>query len=103
MLDLSQNQTWASVQNLVPLPYRRVSVQHYDGPMTEQAITELLLNREAYRRTDFIVLRSNKGETAVVAITRAAPPQSPGSASCGGRTTRATKIVWAGKASLKLR
>ncbi|HYB00528.1 MAG TPA: hypothetical protein VED37_09965, partial [Ktedonobacteraceae bacterium] len=69
MLDLSQTQTWASVKNLVPLPYRRVSVQHYDGPMTENAIKELLLSREAYRRTDFIVLRGNEGETAVVAIT----------------------------------
>jgi hypothetical protein len=71
MLDPSQTQTWSSVQNLVPLPYRRVSVQHYDGPMTENAITDLLLSREAYRRTDFIVLRGNDGETAVVAITRA--------------------------------
>jgi hypothetical protein len=71
MLDLSQTQAWASVKNLVPLPYRRVSVQHYDGPMTENAITELLLGREAYRRTDFIVLRGNEGETAIVAITRA--------------------------------
>ena len=71
MLDLSQTQAWSSVQNLVPLPYRRVSVQHYDGPMTENAITKLLLSREAYRRTDFIVLRGIEGETAVVAITRA--------------------------------
>jgi len=70
MLDLSQTQTWASMKNLVPLPYRRVSVQHYDGPMTEHAIKELLLSREAYRRTDFIVLRGNEGETALVAITR---------------------------------
>jgi hypothetical protein len=70
MLDLSQTQTWSSVQNLVPLPYRRVSVQHYDGPMTENAITKLLLSREAYRRTDFIVLRGIEEETAVVAITR---------------------------------
>ncbi len=71
MLDLSQTQTWASVKNLVPLPYRRVSVQHYEGPMTEHAIASLLLSREAYRRTDFIVLRGDEGETAVVAITRA--------------------------------
>jgi hypothetical protein len=57
--------------NLVPLPYRRVSAQHYDGPMTVDAITRLLLSREAYRRTDFIVLRGEGTETAVVAITRA--------------------------------
>lgn len=70
-LDLSQKQTWKSVQNLVPLPYRRVSVQGYDEPMTAEAISHLLLNREAYRRTDFIVLRGANAETAVVAITRA--------------------------------
>ncbi len=71
MIDLSQTQTWGSVQNLVPLPYRRVSVQRYNGPMTVDAITALLLSREAYRRTDFIVLRGEDKQTAVVAITRA--------------------------------
>lgn len=70
MLNLSHAQTWGSVQNLVPLPYRRVSVQRYDGPMTIEAITALLLSRDAYRRTDFIVLRGDAA-TAVVAITRA--------------------------------
>ena len=71
MIELSQTQTWGSVQNLVPLPYRRVSVQRYDGPMTVEAISRLLLSREAYRRTDFIVLRGAGEETSVVAITRA--------------------------------
>lgn len=59
--------------NLVPLPYRRVSVQHYAGAMTEAAIIEHLLGREAYRRTDFIVLRGGdlgRGDLAVVAIAR---------------------------------
>jgi hypothetical protein len=58
----------------VPLPYRRVSVQFYEGLMTPEAISALLLAREAYRRTDFIVLLGEKGETAVVAITRARKP-----------------------------
>jgi len=71
MSQLTQIESWKSVKNLVPLPYRRVSVQHYDGPMTVEAITTLLLSREAYRRTDFIVLRGEGTETAVVAITRA--------------------------------
>jgi hypothetical protein len=71
MLQTSRSSTWRSIQNLVPLPYRRVSVQRYDGPMTEVAITTLLLSREAYRRTDFIVLRGENEQTAVVAITRA--------------------------------
>jgi hypothetical protein len=71
MIDLSATQTWASAQNLIPLPYRRVSVQRYSGPMTADAITTLLLSRDAYRRTDFIVLRGEGPQTAVVAITRA--------------------------------
>lgn len=71
MLQTSKPSTWRLVQNLVPLPYRRVSVQPYHGPMTEEAITTLLLSREAYRRTDFIVLRGESEQTAVVAITRA--------------------------------
>src|SRR5438128_12540513 len=71
MSQITQIQSWKSVKNLVPLPYRRISVQHYDGPMTVDAITTLLLSREAYRRTDFIVLRGEGTKTAVVAITRA--------------------------------
>lgn len=61
-------------QNLVPLPYRRVSVQPYTGEMTEAAIRARLLGREAYRRTDFVVLRQG-ADTAVVAIT--APDRGP--------------------------
>lgn len=57
-------------QNLVPLPYRRVSVQPYAGPMTEAAITAHLLSREAYRRTDFTVLTGPDGAHAVAAIQR---------------------------------
>ena len=60
-------------RNLVPLPYRQVSVQPYDGPMTEAAISAHLLHREAYRRTNFIVLHRGDveaSELAVVAILR---------------------------------
>jgi hypothetical protein len=71
MKDTVMPSTWRSVQNLVPLPYRRVSVQPYTGSMTQEAITTLLLGREAYRRTDFIVLRGEGVQTAAVAITRA--------------------------------
>lgn len=56
------------MKNLVPLPYRRVSVQPYAGEMTDAAICAHLLGREAYRRTDFVVLRRGD-DTAVVAIT----------------------------------
>ena len=56
------------MKNLVPLPYRRVSVQPYAGAMTEAAIRAHFLGREAYRRTDFIVLLKDEA-TAVVAVT----------------------------------
>ena len=56
------------MKNLVPLPYRRVSVQPYSGEMTEAAFRAHFLGREAYRRTDYIVLRQGEA-TAVVAIT----------------------------------
>jgi hypothetical protein len=56
-----------NVKNLVPLPYRRVSVQPYAGEMTEAAIRAHLLGREAYRRTDFVVLRG-EGAMAVAAV-----------------------------------
>jgi hypothetical protein len=60
-------------RNVVPLPYRQVSVQPYAGPMTEGAIGAHLLGREAYRRTNFIVLHRGDveaSELAVVAIAR---------------------------------
>jgi len=57
-------------KNLVPLPYRRVSVQKYDGPMTEAAILAHLVGKEAYRRTDFIVLVAPGGAHAAVAVQR---------------------------------
>ena len=53
----------------MPLPYRGVSVQPYDGEMTEAAIVAQLLGREAYRRTEFIVLRGPQDQYAVVAVT----------------------------------
>jgi len=54
--------------NLVPLPYRGVSVQAYDGPMTENAIVAHLSGRETYRRTEYIVLRAPGGRHAVIAV-----------------------------------
>lgn len=60
-------------RNVVPLPYRQVSVQPYAGPMTEAALRAHLLGREAYRRTNFVVLHRGDvaaSEIAVVAIAR---------------------------------
>jgi hypothetical protein len=58
-------------KNFVPLPYRRVSYQPYDGAMTEPAIENHLLAREVYRRTDVVILHNPRGELAVAAVQRA--------------------------------
>jgi hypothetical protein len=58
-------------KNFVPLPYRRVSYQPYEGAMTEVAIREHLLAREVYRRTDVVVLHKAEPELAVAAVQRA--------------------------------
>jgi len=55
------------MRNFVPLPYRQVSVQEAEYALTEGAIREHLLGREAYRRTAYIVLRRD-GQHAVVAV-----------------------------------
>ena len=57
-------------RNLVPLPYRRVSVQPYDGAMTAEGLERHFLGREAYRRTDFVALHDQADPTrwAIVAI-----------------------------------
>ncbi len=57
-------------KNFVPLPYRRVSYQPYAGDMSEEAITAHLLAREAYRRTDIVILHNERGENAVAAVQR---------------------------------
>ncbi|MCZ7572567.1 MAG: hypothetical protein M5U01_28770 [Ardenticatenaceae bacterium] len=56
--------------NLLPLPYRRVSVQHVSVSLDEPAIRGYLLGKEAYRRTDYIVLRGEAGQ-AVVRVEKA--------------------------------
>ena len=56
-------------KNVVPLPYRGVSVQPYGGAFTEEALHDYLLGREAYRRTEFIVLHRG-GDYAVTAVER---------------------------------
>jgi len=57
-------------QNFVPLPYRCVSFQPYDGAMDADAIERYVSAREVYRRTDIIILHNNRGEYAVIAIQR---------------------------------
>jgi hypothetical protein len=53
--------------NTITRPYRGLSVQETDVPLTPAAIEGLLRHREIYRRTAFLVLR-NGGQTALVAI-----------------------------------
>lgn len=52
-------------------PYRGLSVQEVDFPLTERAILEHLDGREVYRRTDFLALRGSGGATALVAVVKA--------------------------------
>ena len=57
--------------NFVPLPYRCVSFQPYDGEMDAAVIEHYLLEREVYRRTDIIILHNSRQEYAVAAVQRA--------------------------------
>jgi len=58
-------------QNFVPLPYRCVSFQPYDGEMNAAVIELYLLGREVYRRTDIVILHNSHQEYAVAALQRA--------------------------------
>ena len=55
--------------NTMARPYRGLSVQEVDVPLTEIDLLLHLLGREVYRRTDWLVLR-NGGEAALVAVRR---------------------------------
>jgi hypothetical protein len=55
--------------NTITRPYRGLSVQEVDVPLTEAALLPFLLGREVYRRSDFLALR-NGGATALVAVRR---------------------------------
>ena len=57
--------------NYICRPYRGVSVQSWAGPLEPEAVASVLVGREAYRRTEFIVLRHGV-ETALVRVRCAA-------------------------------
>ena len=60
--------TYRDKKNVVPIPYRGTSVQNFAGELIEKVIQENLLGKEAYRRTEFIVLKGGDDKFAVVAI-----------------------------------
>lgn len=51
-------------------PYRGLSVQDTDLPLTEDALIPWLLGREVYRRTEYLALR-NGGRAALLAVRKA--------------------------------
>lgn len=56
--------------NTMTRPYRGLSVQETDVPLTEADLVPYLLGREVYRRTDYLVLRNGE-DTAVIAVHKA--------------------------------
>lgn len=56
--------------NFTTRPYRGLSVQEVDIVLTESAILDLLIGREVYRRTDFLLLE-RAGAMALVAVEKA--------------------------------
>jgi hypothetical protein len=56
--------------NTITRPYRGLSVQEVDVPLTKTRLKRYLLGREVYRRSDYLVLR-NHGESALVAVRKA--------------------------------
>jgi hypothetical protein len=53
--------------NTISRPYRGLSVQDVEVPLTELGLVPFLLGREVYRRTDYLVLR-RAGRAALVAV-----------------------------------
>ena len=56
--------------NTITRPYRGLSVQETDVPLTEPDLMAFLIGREVYRRTDYLVLR-NGAETALLGVRKA--------------------------------
>jgi hypothetical protein len=56
--------------NTITRPYRGLSVQEVDVPLTEADLMAYLLGREVYRRTAYLVLR-NGADAALVAVRKA--------------------------------
>jgi hypothetical protein len=56
--------------NLITRPYRGLSVQEVDSELDEAALADLLLGRDAYRRTEFLLLHHGD-DWALVSVEKA--------------------------------
>ncbi|HZD01630.1 MAG TPA: hypothetical protein VFA46_15990 [Actinomycetes bacterium] len=56
--------------NATARPYRGLSLQEVDVPLREPELPRFLVGREAYRRTEYLVVRNGE-DTALVALRRA--------------------------------
>src|ERR1700687_2432205 len=63
------------MNNLVPLPYSRVAVQHIETDLDEAAIRTFLHHKEAWFETDYVVFRRGR-DCAVVKIEKTTPTNS---------------------------
>ncbi|MFF5207281.1 hypothetical protein [Streptosporangium sp. NPDC000396] len=54
--------------NMVPSAYRGVSVARVDRLVSESGLRRHFLGREAYRRTRFLVVRDDEGDTALLRV-----------------------------------
>ena len=65
------------MNNLVPLPYSRVAVQHVETDLDEGAIRTVLQGKEAWFETDYVVFRRTD-HCAVVKIDKTPPTNAFG-------------------------
>ena len=63
------------MNNLMPVPYSRVAVQHIEMDLDEAAIRTFLLHKEAWFETDYVVFRRGR-DGAVVKIEKTTPTSS---------------------------
>jgi hypothetical protein len=63
-------QPLAVSSNVVPGAYRGVSVCHVDIALDEPTLRRHFLGREAYRRTRFLVVRDQRGGTALLRVAK---------------------------------
>jgi hypothetical protein len=58
------------MKNLIPGRYRGVAVTTFHGPLAPGPLTQHFVGREAYRRTEYIVVRKD-AETALLRVSKA--------------------------------